>query len=36
MCDMTDKNGFKLEGNFKSQLLYNGKRINEYWYGKIL
>ena len=31
-----EKNGFMLEGKFKSELLYNKKRYLNYWYGKIL
>ena len=30
------KNGFKIEGKFQSEIIYNGKRYNTYWFGKIL
>ena len=30
------KNGFKIEGKFKSEIIYKGKRFNVYWFGKIL
>ena len=30
------KNGFKIEGKFKSEIIYKGKRFNSYWFGKIL
>jgi len=30
------KNGFKIEGKFKSEIIYNKKRYNSYWFGKIL
>ncbi len=30
------KNNFKLEGIFRSEVVYKGKRCNLYWYGKIL
>ena len=30
------KNGFKIEGKFKSEIIYEGKRFNSYWFGKIL
>ena len=31
-----EKNGFLLEGEFKSEVIYNKKRCSVYWYGKIL
>ena len=31
-----EKNNFKLEGKFKSEIVYKGKRYNSYWFGKIL
>ena len=31
-----EKNNFKLEGKFKSEIVYKGKRYNVYWFGKIL
>jgi ribosomal-protein-alanine N-acetyltransferase len=31
-----EKNNFKLEGKFKSELLYKEKRYDHYWFGKIL
>ena len=31
-----EKNNFKLEGKFKSEIVYKGKRYNRYCYGKIL
>jgi len=31
-----EKNNFKLEGKFKSEIVYKGKRYNLYWFGKIL
>ena len=30
------KNGFKIEGKFKSEIIYKGKRFNLHWFGKIL
>lgn len=30
------KNGFKLEGTFLSEIIYNKKRYKRYWMGKIL
>ena len=30
------KNGFKIEGKFKSEIIYKGKRFNSYLLGKIL
>ena len=30
------KNNFKIEGKFKSEIVYKGKRYNRYWFGKIL
>ena len=30
------KNGFKIEGKFKSEIIYKGKRFISYWFGKIL
>ena len=30
------KNGFKIEGKFKSEVKYNNKRYSTHWYGKIL
>tara|TARA_B110000003_G_C16499013_1_gene476628 strand:+ start:331 stop:852 length:522 start_codon:yes stop_codon:yes gene_type:complete len=30
------KNNFKLEGKLQSELIYNGKRVNHYLFGKIL
>ena len=30
------KNGFKIEGKFKSEIIYKGKRFIVYWFGKIL
>ena len=30
------KNGFKIEGKFKSEIIYKGKRFILYWFGKIL
>ena len=30
------KNGFKIEGKFKSEAIYKGKRVDTFWYGKIL
>ena len=31
-----EKNNFKLEGKFKSEIVFKGKRYNLYWFGKIL
>ena len=31
-----EKNNFKLEGKFKSEIVYKGKRCDFYWFGKIL
>lgn len=31
-----EKNGFKIEGTFKSQLIFKNKRVDHYIYGKIL
>ena len=31
-----EKNNFKLEGKMKSEIIYEGKRYSEYWFGKIL
>jgi ribosomal-protein-alanine N-acetyltransferase len=31
-----EKNNFKLEGKFKSELVFKGKRYIQYWFGKIL
>ena len=31
-----EKNGFILEGEFKSEVIYNKKRYSNYWYGKTL
>ena len=31
-----EKNGFKIEGIFKSEIKYNNKRYSSYWFGKIL
>ena len=31
-----EKNNFKLEGKFKSEIVYKGKRYNSYWFVKIL
>ena len=31
-----EKNNFKLEGKFRSALVYKGKRYNLFWFGKIL
>ena len=30
------KNGFKIEGKFKSEIVFKNKRFNSYWFGKIL
>ena len=30
------KNGFKIEGKFKSEAIHKGKRVDTFWYGKIL
>lgn len=30
------KNGFKIEGIFKSEIIYKKKRFDSYWFGKIL
>jgi len=30
------KNGFKLEGKFKSELIFRNKRVDHYFFGKIL
>ncbi len=30
------KNGFKIEGKFKSEAIYKGKRVDTFWFGKIL
>lgn len=30
------KNGFKVEGQFKSEAIYKGKRISIFWLGKII
>tara|TARA_B100000963_G_C22616755_1_gene667739 strand:+ start:2081 stop:2602 length:522 start_codon:yes stop_codon:yes gene_type:complete len=30
------KNGFKVEGQFKSEVIYRGKRISIFWLGKII
>ena len=30
------RNGFKIEGKFKSEIIYKGKRFISYWFGKIL
>ena len=30
------KNGFKIEGKFKSEIIYKGRRFNSYRFGKIL
>ena len=31
-----EKNNFKFEAKFKSEIVYKGKRYNLYWFGKIL
>ena len=31
-----EKNGFKIEGKFKSELIFKNKRVNHYFFGKIL
>ena len=31
-----EKNNFKLEGKMKSEIFYEGKRYNSYWFGKVL
>jgi len=31
-----EKNGFNLEGKFKSELIFKNKRVNHYFFGKIL
>jgi ribosomal-protein-alanine N-acetyltransferase len=31
-----ENNGFKIEGKFKSEIIFNKKRYSSYWYGKIL
>ena len=31
-----EKNGFILEGKFKSEMIHGKKRCSNYWYGKIL
>jgi len=30
------KNGFKIEGKFKSEIIYKRKRFDSYWFGKII
>ena len=30
------RNGFKIEGKFKSEAIYRGRRVNTFWLGKIL
>tara|TARA_B100000886_G_C20347848_1_gene459504 strand:- start:74 stop:595 length:522 start_codon:yes stop_codon:yes gene_type:complete len=30
------RNGFKIEGKFKSEVIYKGRRVNTFWLGKIL
>ena len=30
------KNGFKIEGKFRSEIIYKGRRFDRYWLGKIL
>ena len=30
------KNGFKIEGKLKSEIIYKKKRYNSYLYGKVL
>ena len=31
-----EKNGFKIEGRFKSELIFKNKRVDHYFFGKIL
>ena len=31
-----EKNGFKIEGKFKSELIFKNKRVDHYFFGKIL
>ncbi len=30
------KNGFKIEGIFRSEIIFNKKRYNSYWFGRLL
>ena len=30
------KNGFKIEGKFRSEIIFRGKRVDSFWFGKIL
>ena len=30
------KNGFKIEGRFKSEIIYKRKRFDSYWFGKVI
>ena len=30
------KNGFKIEGKFKSEIIYKRKRFDSYWFGKVI
>ena len=30
------KNGFKIEGTLKSEIIYKGKRFKSYLFGKVL
>lgn len=31
-----EKNNFKIEGKMKSEIVFEGKRYNSYWFGRIL